>query len=99
MAQPPGFFSGAALQFSITEMGFLAQLGLNHVLLAQRKALGLGQLQQVFQIQRLLQSLSKPGLLAGMGEERVELLERHRQTGTGAVLAKSLAKGDGAFQT
>jgi hypothetical protein len=34
-----------------------------------------------------------------MGEERIELLERHRQTGTSAVLAKSLAKGDGAFQT
>jgi hypothetical protein len=99
MAQPAGFFASPALQLGVAEMCFLAQLRLNHVLLAQRKALGLGELQQVFQIQGLLQSLRQLGLLAGMGEERIELLERHRQTGTGAVLAKSLAKGDGAFQT
>lgn len=99
MAQPAGFFTGPALQFGIAQMRFLTQLRLNHVLLAERKALRLGELQQILQIQRLLQSLRQLGLLAGVGEEGVELLERHRQTGTGAVLAKSLAKGDGAFQT
>ncbi len=99
MAQPAGFFASPALQLGVAEVRLLAQLRLNHVLLIQRKALGLGELQQVFQIQRLLQALRQLRLLAGMGEERIELLERHRQTGTGAVLAKSLAKGDGAFQT
>ena len=48
----------------------------DHVLLLHRKTLCLGDLQQVFKVERLLQPRRQLGLLACVGEEGVELFER-----------------------
>ena len=78
-AQPACLLAGSALQLSITEVVFFPQLRLNKVVFAHRKAFGLGDLQKLLQIQGLLEALRQMGLLAGVGEEGVELLERHRK--------------------
>jgi len=78
-AQAARLLPSPALQFRITEVLLFTQLRLDHVVLAQGEAFGLGDLQQLLQIQRLLQTLRQMGLLAGVSEEGVELFERHRQ--------------------
>jgi hypothetical protein len=78
-AQAARLLTSPALQLGIAEVLLFPQLRLNHVVLAHRKAFGLGDLQKLLQIQGLLQALRQMGLLAGVGEESVELFERHRK--------------------
>ena len=80
MAQPACFITGPALQFGVAQMSFLTQLCIDHVLLADRKACSLGDLQQIFEVEGLLQLLLQLRLLAGTGEESIELFERHNKT-------------------
>jgi hypothetical protein len=79
MAQPARLLSGPALQLRIAEVLLFPELRLDHVVLAHGEAFGLGDLQQVIQIQRLLQTLRQMGLLAGVRKEGIELFERHRK--------------------
>lgn len=78
-AQPARLLTSPALQLCIAEVLLLPQLRLDHVVLAQGEAFGLGDLQQLLEIQGLLQTLRQMGLLAGVSKEGVELFERHRQ--------------------
>jgi len=78
-AQAARLLSSPALQFRITEVLLFPQLRLDHVVLDQGEAFSLGDLQQLLQIQRLLQTLRQMGLLAGVSKEGIELFERHRQ--------------------
>jgi hypothetical protein len=78
-AQAARLLTGSALQLRIAEMLLFPQLRLDHVVLAHSEAFGLGNLQKLLQIQGLLQKLRQMGLFACVGEESVELFERHRK--------------------
>jgi hypothetical protein len=79
-AQTPCFLTGAALEFLIAEVLFLAQLGRDHILLIHGKPFRLGDLQQLLKIERLLQARQQMGLLARMGQKGIELFERQKIT-------------------
>jgi hypothetical protein len=79
-AQAPCFFAGAALQFLIAQVLFLAQLGSDHILLIYRKPFRLGDLEQLLHIERLLQTRPQMGLLARMDQKGIELFERQKMT-------------------
>lgn len=80
MAQPPGFFAGAALQFRIAEVGFGPLLGGDHIVFIHRETGGGGEGQEGLQIQGIggiVQAPLQIRILAGMGQKSIELVQAH----------------------
>ena len=80
MTQPPGFLAGAALQFRIAEIGFGPLLGRDHVVFIHRETGGGGEGQERLQVQGIggiAQAPFQIRILAGMGQESIELVQAH----------------------
>ena len=51
VAQSSCFYAGTPLQLGVAEQGLLALLGFNHIAFGNREAFGMGQLQEVTDLQ------------------------------------------------
>lgn len=81
MAQPARLLPGPTLQVLITEVGFGAHLGREHIGLLHLEALHPGQGEKTLQIHgigRIAQPAGQGGLEADLGQEGIELIKAHR---------------------
>ena len=76
-AQSPRFRTGTTLQLVVAEPLLLAHLCGDDIALMQDESLGGGQLEQILQRQRLLQTNRQLGGGPSMGQEGIKLSQRH----------------------